>query len=62
MNCFRNIRKTGGKKTQSAFLLPDLYVGYTTDFTRAAGTDSDGGLQKSRYSSQKKEVPCVDSK
>lgn len=32
---FQAYQENGRKKTQSAFLLPDLYVGYTTDFNRA---------------------------
>lgn len=32
---FQEYQDNGRKKTQSAFLLPDLYVGYTTDFNRA---------------------------
>ncbi len=32
---FQEYQENGRKKTQSAFLLPDLYVGYTTDFNRA---------------------------
>jgi len=32
---FQEYQENSRKKTQSAFLLPDLYVGYTTDFNRA---------------------------
>lgn len=32
---FQDYLENGRKKTQSSFLLPDLYVGYTTDFNRA---------------------------
>jgi PBSX family phage portal protein len=32
---FQDYLDNGRKKVQSAFLLPDLYVGYTTDFNRA---------------------------
>jgi len=32
---FQDYLENGRKKTQSAFLLPDLYVGYTKDFNRA---------------------------
>ena len=32
---FQEYQQNGRKKVQSAFLLPDLYVGYTTDFNRA---------------------------
>lgn len=32
---FQGYMENGRKKVQSAFLLPDLYVGYTTDFNRA---------------------------
>lgn len=32
---FQGYQENARKKTQSAFLLPDLYVGYTTDFNRA---------------------------
>lgn len=32
---FQEYQENGRKKTQSSFLLPDLYVGYTTDFNRA---------------------------
>ena len=32
---FQEYLANGRRKTQSAFLLPDLYVGYTTDFNRA---------------------------
>jgi PBSX family phage portal protein len=32
---FQEYQENGRKKMQSAFLLPDLYVGYTTDFNRA---------------------------
>lgn len=32
---FQEYQDKGRKKVQSAFLLPDLYVGYTTDFNRA---------------------------
>lgn len=32
---FQEYQENARKKVQSAFLLPDLYVGYTTDFNRA---------------------------
>jgi len=32
---FQDYQENARKKVQSAFLLPDLYVGYTTDFNRA---------------------------
>ncbi len=32
---FQDYLENGRKKIQSSFLLPDLYVGYTTDFNRA---------------------------
>lgn len=32
---FQEYQENGRKKVQSAFLLPDLYVGYTSDFNRA---------------------------
>lgn len=32
---FQAYQENGRKKIQSAFLLPDLYVGYTTDFNRS---------------------------
>jgi capsid portal protein len=32
---FQEYQDKGRRKVQSAFLLPDLYVGYTTDFNRA---------------------------
>lgn len=32
---FQGYQENGRKKVQSAFLLPDLYTGYTTDFNRA---------------------------
>lgn len=32
---FQDYLENGRKKVQSAFLLPDLYTGYTTDFNRA---------------------------
>lgn len=32
---FQNYLDNGRRKVQSSFLLPDLYVGYTTDFNRA---------------------------
>lgn len=32
---FQEYQENGRKKAQSSFLLPDLYVGYTTDFNRA---------------------------
>ncbi len=32
---FQGYQESGRKKIQSAFLLPDLYTGYTTDFNRA---------------------------
>lgn len=32
---FQEYQDNGRRKTQSSFLLPDLYVGYTTDFNRA---------------------------
>lgn len=32
---FQGYQDNGRKKVQSAFLLPDLYVGYTSDFNRA---------------------------
>lgn len=32
---FQEYQENGRKKIQSSFLLPDLYVGYTTDFNRA---------------------------
>lgn len=32
---FQGYQENGRKKVQSAFMLPDLYTGYTTDFNRA---------------------------
>ena len=32
---FQEYQENSRKKVQSTFLLPDLYVGYTTDFNRA---------------------------
>lgn len=32
---FQGYQENGRKKVQSSFLLPDLYVGYTTDFNRS---------------------------
>lgn len=32
---FQEYQENGRRKVQSSFLLPDLYVGYTTDFNRA---------------------------
>ena len=34
---FQEYQENGRKKVQSAFLLPDLYTGYTTDFNRSTG-------------------------
>ena len=61
----RTVSGISGKRAEKdpvgVFLLPDLYVGYTTDFNRATAQTAMEVTEKAGIPARK-EVPCVDSK
>lgn len=53
---FQNYLDNGRRKVQSAFLLPDLYVGYTTDFNRATAQTAMEVTEKQVFQPERKSL------
>lgn len=53
---FQGYLDNGRKKVQSAFLLPDLYVGYTTDFNRATAQTAQEVTEKQVFQPERKSL------
>lgn len=53
---FQSYLDNGRKKVQSAFLLPDLYVGYTTDFNRATAQTAQEVTEKQVFQPERKSL------
>lgn len=56
---FQGYMDNGRKKVQSAFLLPDLYVGYTTDFNRATAQTAMEVTEKQVFQPERKSLAWV---
>lgn len=56
---FQSYLDNGRKKVQSAFLLPDLYVGYTTDFNRATSQTAMEVTEKQVFQPERKSLAWV---
>lgn len=56
---FQSYMDNGRKKVQSAFLLPDLYVGYTTDFNRATSQTAMEVTEKQVFQPERKSLAWV---
>lgn len=56
---FQEYQENGRKKTQSAFLLPDLYVGYTTDFNRATAQSAIEVTEKQVFQPERESLAWV---
>lgn len=56
---FQNYLDNGRRKVQSAFLLPDLYVGYTTDFNRATAQTAMEVTEKQVFQPERKSLAWV---
>ena len=56
---FQAYLDNGRKKIQSAFLLPDLYVGYTTDFNRATAQTAQEVTEKQVFQPERKSLAWV---
>ncbi len=56
---FQSYLDNGRKKVQSAFLLPDLYVGYTTDFNRATAQTAMEVTEKQVFQPERKSLAWV---
>lgn len=56
---FQGYLDNGRKKVQSAFLLPDLYVGYTTDFNRATAQTAMEVTEKQVFQPERKSLAWV---
>lgn len=56
---FQGYIDNGRKKVQSAFLLPDLYVGYTTDFNRATSQTAMEVTEKQVFQPERKSLAWV---
>lgn len=56
---FQAYMDNGRKKVQSAFLLPDLYVGYTTDFNRATSQTAMEVTEKQVFQPERKSLAWV---
>lgn len=56
---FQEYQENGRKKTQSAFLLPDLYVGYTTDFNRATAQTAMEVTEKQVFQPERKSLAWI---
>lgn len=56
---FQAYLDNGRKKVQSAFLLPDLYVGYTTDFNRATAQTAMEVTEKQVFQPERKSLAWV---
>lgn len=53
---FQDYQENARKKVQSAFLLPDLYVGYTTDFNRATSQTAMEVTEKQVFQPERKRL------
>ena len=56
---FQNYIDNNRRKAQSAFLLPDLYVGYTTDFNRATAQTAMEVTEKQVFQPERKSLEWV---
>ena len=56
---FQAYLDNGRKKVQSAFLLPDLYVGYTSDFNRATAQTAMEVTEKQVFQPERKSLAWV---
>lgn len=56
---FQAYMDNGRKKVQSAFLLPDLYVGYTSDFNRATSQTAMEVTEKQVFQPERKSLAWV---
>ena len=56
---FQDYLNNGRKKAQSAFLLPDLYVGYTTDFNRATAQTAMEVTEKQVFQPERKSLAWI---
>ena len=56
---FQDYIDNGRRKVQSAFLLPDLYVGYTTDFNRATAQTAMEVTEKQVFQPERKSLAWV---
>ena len=56
---FQEYLQNGRRKTQSAFLLPDLYVGYTTDFNRATAQTAMEVTEKQVFIPERKDLNWI---
>lgn len=56
---FQEYLNNGRKKAQSAFLLPDLYVGYTTDFNRATAQTAMEVTEKQVFQPERKSLAWI---
>ncbi len=56
---FQDYLDNGRKKVQSAFLLPDLYVGYTTDFNRATAQTAMEVTEKQVFQPERKSLAWI---
>lgn len=56
---FQEYQENGRKKVQSAFLLPDLYVGYTSDFNRATSQTAMEVTEKQVFQPERESLAWV---
>lgn len=56
---FQDYLDNGRRKVQSSFLLPDLYVGYTTDFNRATAQTAMEVTEKQVFRPERKSLAWV---
>lgn len=56
---FQEYMDNGRRKTQSAFLLPDLYTGYTTDFNRATAQTAMEVTEKQVFQPERKSLAWI---
>jgi PBSX family phage portal protein len=56
---FQEYQENGRKKMQSAFLLPDLYVGYTTDFNRATAQTAMEVTEKQVFQPERESIAWI---
>lgn len=56
---FQDYQENARKKVQSAFLLPDLYVGYTTDFNRATSQTAMEVTEKQVFQPERKRLAWI---
>jgi PBSX family phage portal protein len=56
---FQEYQEKGRKKVQSAFLLPDLYTGYTTDFNRATAQTAMEVTEKQVFQPERESISWI---